>query len=97
MSLVGNRAGAEAGAVASNGSMLNLGPVVGIAAAWEAGAVEPRVVGAVIVCAGAGPQLRIVRSGTNDVVSWPTNFPCYTLQFASALTSNLWNNYSDKH
>ena len=48
----------------------------------------------VIVSAGAGPQLRIVRSGTNDIVSWPTNFPCYTLEFASALASNLWNTYS---
>jgi predicted outer membrane repeat protein len=48
----------------------------------------------VVVLAGAAPQLHIVRTGTNAVVSWPTNFPCYTLQFASGLAGNAWSNYS---
>jgi hypothetical protein len=48
----------------------------------------------VTVLAGAAPQLNIVQQGTNVIVSWPTNFSCYTLQFASTLSSNNWNNYS---
>ena len=42
----------------------------------------------VVVVAGPAPQLTIVRSLTNAVVSWPTNYNCYTLQFAPALSSN---------
>lgn len=43
------------------------------------------------VAAGAAPQLSIVRSGTNVVVSWTNLFPCYTLQFARLLASNTWS------
>jgi hypothetical protein len=48
----------------------------------------------VTVAPGAPPQLVIVHQGTNAVVSWPSTFPCYTLQFATALGSNIWINYS---
>ena len=47
----------------------------------------------VIVLPGAAPQLSIVRSGTNVVVSWTNLFPCYTLQFAPVLASNSWSTY----
>jgi len=47
----------------------------------------------VIVLPGAAPQVNIVRAGTNVVVSWSNSFPCYTLQFAPALTSNSWSTY----
>ena len=47
----------------------------------------------VIVLAGAAPQLSILRSGTNVVVSWTNLFPCYTLQFAPVLASNSWSTY----
>ena len=47
----------------------------------------------VIVLAGAAPQLSILRSGTNVVVSWTNLFPCYTLQFAPVLASNSWSSY----
>lgn len=47
----------------------------------------------VIVASGAAPQLNIVRSGTNVVVSWTNLFPCYTLQFAPVLASNSWSTF----
>jgi predicted outer membrane repeat protein len=47
----------------------------------------------VIVLPGAAPQLSIVRSSTNVVVSWANLFPCYTLQFAPVLASNSWSSY----
>jgi hypothetical protein len=40
------------------------------------------------------PQLNIVRASTNVVLAWPNAFPCYRLQFATALlsppASNVW-------
>ena len=45
------------------------------------------------VAAGAAPQLNIVRSGTNVVVSWTNSYPCYSLQFAPALAGNSWSTY----
>jgi hypothetical protein len=47
----------------------------------------------VIVLPGAAPQLAIVRSTTNVVVSWTNLFPCYTFQFAPVLASNSWSSY----
>ena len=47
----------------------------------------------VIVLPGAAPQLNIVRSSTNVVVSWSNSFPCYALQFAPKLASNSWSTY----
>jgi hypothetical protein len=47
----------------------------------------------VIVLPGAAPQLSIVRSGTNVVVSWTNSYGCYTLQYASAIASNSWSLY----
>ena len=47
----------------------------------------------VTVVAGAAPQLSIVRSGTNVVVSWTNLFPCYALQTAPLLASNSWSLY----
>jgi hypothetical protein len=47
----------------------------------------------VTVAAGAAPQLTILNNGTNVVVSWTNQFPCYTLQSASALASNSWSLY----
>jgi len=49
---------------------------------------------AVIVAAGTPPQLRIVRQGTNLVVSWPSSFGCYTLQYEPGLSSNHWSAYT---
>jgi hypothetical protein len=45
------------------------------------------------VLAGAAPQLSILHSKTNVVVSWPNSYSCYTLQYASGVTSNAWNSY----
>ena len=45
------------------------------------------------VAAGAAPQLSVLRTGTNVVVSWSNSFPCYTLQFAPLLASNSWSAY----
>ena len=47
----------------------------------------------VIVQPGAAPQLKIVPTGSNVVVSWSNAFPCYTLQFAPTLSSNSWSSY----
>jgi hypothetical protein len=47
----------------------------------------------VIVLPGAAPQLSIVRSGTNIVVSWTNAYGCYALQYDSALASNTWSLY----
>lgn len=47
----------------------------------------------VTVLAGPAPQLQIVSSGTNTLISWPTNYPCYTLQFVANLPANNWSNY----
>ena len=47
----------------------------------------------VIVVPGAAPQLNILPSGTNIVVSWTNAYGCYTLQYASALASNTWSLY----
>lgn len=47
----------------------------------------------VTVVAGAAPQLAIVRTGTNVVVSWTNSFPWYALQFAPVLASNSWSTY----
>jgi hypothetical protein len=48
----------------------------------------------VIVQPGPAPQLNAFEPGTNVVLSWPTNFNCYTLQFSSDLSSSGWTNYS---
>jgi hypothetical protein len=40
-----------------------------------------------------GPQLSIVRQGSNVVVSWPVNYSGYTLQIASVLAINAWSAY----
>ena len=47
----------------------------------------------VTVVAGAAPQLNIVRSGTNVVVSWTNVYGCYALQTAPVLASNNWSLY----
>ena len=47
----------------------------------------------VTVLPGTAPQLSIVRSGTNIVVSWTNAYDCYALQSASALASNTWSLY----
>ena len=47
----------------------------------------------VIVLPGSAPQLSVVRSGANVVVSWTNLFPCYTLQSAPLLLSNNWSSY----
>jgi len=47
----------------------------------------------VTVAPGAAPQLHIVKTVTNRVIFWPTNYGCYTLQFAPLVASNSWNNY----
>jgi predicted outer membrane repeat protein len=47
----------------------------------------------VTVAAGAAPQLSILRSSTNVVVSWTNSFPCYALQYAPVLASNSWSAY----
>ena len=47
----------------------------------------------VTVLAGPAPQLKIVSSGTNTVISWPTNYPCYNLQFVPVLSGTNWSNY----
>lgn len=39
----------------------------------------------------APPLLTIVRQNTNIMVSWPTNFPGFTLQFTTNLAPALWN------
>jgi hypothetical protein len=38
-------------------------------------------------CGGSAPQLAIVHSGTNVIVTWPTNFTGYTLQSTTNLVS----------
>ena len=48
----------------------------------------------VVVQAGPAPQLSVLNNGTNVLVSWPGGYSCYTLQTASELSSNIWNNYS---
>ena len=48
----------------------------------------------VIVSPGAAPQLQIARQGTNVVIFWPTNFPCYVLQSAPAVSSKSWSVYT---
>lgn len=48
----------------------------------------------VIVTATAAPQLAIVRTGTNVVVSWSNIYPCYTFEFAPVLASNTWGTYA---
>jgi hypothetical protein len=35
-------------------------------------------------------QLTIIPSGPNVIISWPTNFPGYTLQSTTNLASPLW-------
>jgi len=47
----------------------------------------------VIVLPGAAPQLNMLHTGTNVVVSWTNLFPCYTLQFAPDVASNIWSIY----
>ena len=48
----------------------------------------------VIVLPGATPQLTPVPSGTNVVLSWPSAFTCYALQYTPALlpppATNVW-------
>jgi uncharacterized repeat protein (TIGR03803 family) len=45
--------------------------------------------------AASTPQLTLLRTGTNVVVAWPTNFTGYTLQSATNLTSpTTWSNIS---
>jgi hypothetical protein len=39
------------------------------------------------------PRLTIVRQGDNAVVSWPTDYSGYTLQFASGLAGSTWVAY----
>lgn len=48
----------------------------------------------VTVSAGAAPRLNVVKSGGTVLVSWPTNFTCYSLQTSSSLRSNQWQNFS---
>jgi hypothetical protein len=48
----------------------------------------------VIVAPGDAPQLDILRTGTNVVVSWTNAYPCYTFQFSSLLLSNSWSTYA---
>jgi hypothetical protein len=48
----------------------------------------------VTVQPGAAPTLKIVRAGTNMVVSWTNAYGCYSLQYASVLASNTWSLYS---
>jgi hypothetical protein len=38
----------------------------------------------------SGPKLTIVRSGSNVIISWPTEFQGYTLQHAVSLVGNNW-------
>jgi hypothetical protein len=47
----------------------------------------------VTVLPGTAPRLSLVHSGSNAVLSWPTNFGCYTLQYGTALASNAWVSY----
>ena len=47
----------------------------------------------VIVLPGPAPRLNVAPAGTNVVLSWPTSFGCYTLQYASWLASNAWSIY----
>ncbi len=47
----------------------------------------------VIVSAGPAPLLSIAHIGTNVVVTWPSTFPCYHLEFATQLSSNSWSAY----
>jgi hypothetical protein len=47
----------------------------------------------VTVSPGVEPQLAIQRSGANAVVSWPSGYSCYTLEYATALSSNTWSAY----
>ena len=47
----------------------------------------------VTVAAGAAPELVILSSGTNVILSWPSLFSCYTLEFTTALANNSWSNY----
>ena len=47
----------------------------------------------VTVLLSAAPRLSIVEQGTKVVVSWPTNFSCYTLQFAPVVSTNSWSIY----
>jgi hypothetical protein len=48
----------------------------------------------VTVLSGPAPQLTYVLKGTNLILSWPSGFSCYTLQFTPALLSppstNVW-------
>lgn len=48
----------------------------------------------VIVNAGAAPELAVATHGTNVVLSWPTNYSCYTLQFSPDLPGNDWSNFT---
>ena|ERR1043166_3040993 len=45
----------------------------------------------------SAPQLSITQTSTNVVLSWPSGFPCYTLQHAPTLlpppASNVWTPY----
>jgi hypothetical protein len=38
-------------------------------------------------CLSCLPQLAIVESGTNAILTWPTNFPAFSLEFAAKLAS----------
>jgi hypothetical protein len=40
------------------------------------------------------PQLTIIRSGTNVVLTWPTNATGFTLQSTTNLVSAIWSNIS---
>src|SRR5882724_7092350 len=46
---------------------------------------------ALVFCALAQPQLRIIQSGTNVVVSWSATFSSHVLQQKSNLTTTVWN------
>jgi len=49
----------------------------------------------VAVLAGTAPTLSIAQSDTNVVLSWSTNFPCYTLQYTpELLATNFWTNFT---
>ena len=41
------------------------------------------------------PLLSVQRQGTNLVVDWTTNSPCYVLEFTRNLASSTWTPYTD--
>jgi len=47
----------------------------------------------VTVAPGPEPTLNIAKTATNAVVSWPTNYSCYRLQYVTNLSALNWSNY----